>query len=349
MRHEHSGFLSYFCSSYNDPLMLNIAIIYGGDSGEYEVSVKSAKQVELNLDRTRYTPFLISIRGKAWTYDGGSGRVDIDKNDFSLTLGGEKILFDMVFNAIHGTPGEDGKMQGYFDLIGLPYTSSGLTTSALTFNKSFCKGVVAQYGTAVAKSAHLFRSDPTASEKIRKTLALPVFIKPNNGGSSVGMTKVNEWEELDTALIKAFNEDDEVLAEEFISGRELTCGVFKSEGKVVALPVTEIISKNDFFDFEAKYKDGLANEVVPAEVPEEVSLECQQISAFLFERLKCKGVVRFDYIYTGEKFYFLEVNTVPGMSEASIVPKMVKAYGWSVSEFYGRLIEEGRGKIEDRR
>lgn len=320
--------------------MYRIAILSGGDSGEYEVSVKSARQVELNLDKTKFDPYVIHVRKGIWRYISGDLTCDIDKNDFSLTIDGEKLRFDAVFNAIHGTPGEDGKLQGYFDLLGIPYTSSNLTTSALTFNKSFCKSVVAMYDVAVAKSVHLFINDPEAAKKIEEKLSFPVFIKPNNGGSSVGMSKVNDVKDLDDALIKAFKEDNEILAEEFISGRELTCGVFKTKGQIISLPVTEIISKKEFFDYEAKYEDGMANEVVPADVLQSVSKECQRISSYLFERLNCKGVVRFDYIFTGEQFYFLEVNTVPGMSEQSIVPKMVRAYGWSISEFYSRLLEE---------
>lgn len=320
--------------------MLNVAILAGGDSGEYVVSIKSAHQVALNLDRTHYSPFVIEIKDGQWMYRQGETIFHVDRNRFQLELPEGRITFDVVFNAIHGTPGEDGKLQGYFDLLGIPYTSCGLTTSALTFNKHYCKCVVEHNQIHVAKSVHLFRGDPSSGEKIKEKLSLPVFIKPNNGGSSVGMSKVNRWEDLDEAISKAFHEDREILAEEYVGGRELTCGVFLYEGEIIALPVTEIISKKEFFDYEAKYQDGLAREVVPAEVPESVSAECQSISRFLFERLDCKGVVRFDYIYTGSAFYFLEVNTVPGMSEQSIVPKMVRAHGWTVGEFYSKLIQE---------
>ena len=328
--------------------MLKIAIVSGGDSGEYEVSIKSGKQVELNLDRSRFEPYLIEIQGDRWVHLKDGMEFPVDKNDFGLNTGAGKITFDAVFNAIHGTPGENGKLQGYLDMLGIPYTSCDVATSALTFNKSFCKNVVSSYGIFNSNSVHLFKGENEVHEKICKHLKLPVFIKPNNGGSSVGMSKIMNWDELEGALNKAFDEDDQVLAEEFIAGRELTCGVMKSENQIISFPVTEIISKKDFFDYEAKYKEGLAKEVVPANISLELSDECRKISVFLYERLNCKGVVRFDYIHTGDRFCFLEVNTVPGLSEQSIIPKMVIAHGWTIGEFYTRLINECL-KIENRK
>ncbi len=320
--------------------MLNVAIVAGGDSREYGISVKSAKQVELHIDRELFNPYLILIKGEKWYYRIGLKKFPIDKNDFSLTIGRKKIRFDLVFVAIHGTPGENGKLQGYFDLLRIPYTSSDVTTSAITFNKSFCKDVVRSCGINTAKSIHLFREGLNLESDILSQLALPVFVKPNNGGSSVGMTKVNHKSELGAALAKAFHEDSEVLAEEFIKGRELTCGVLRTEGRIIAFPVTEIIPKTEYFDYDAKYKKGMAEEVVPAEIPGELSQQCQGISRLLYEKLNCKGVVRFDYIFTGSAFWFLEVNTVPGMSTASIVPKMARAHGWSFGELITRLIME---------
>ena len=320
--------------------MFRVAIVAGGDSGEYEVSMKSGKQVELNLDKFRFEPYLIEIRKDQWIYRCNTVQYAIDKNDFTLTMDGVKIKFDAVFNAIHGTPGENGRLQGYFDLLGIPYTSCGLTTSSLTFNKSFCKNVVSSYQIYTARSVHLYKGEADPYKKIQEQLSLPLFIKPNNGGSSVGMSKVNRLEELNDAISRAFIEDTEIIAEEFISGRELTCGVFLSQNRIIALPVTEIISKKEFFDYEAKYSDGLAREEVPANVADTISEECKQISVFLYERLNCKGVVRFDYIYDGQHFYFLEVNTVPGLSEQSIIPKMVRAHGLTLKEFYTRVIEE---------
>ncbi len=320
--------------------MLNIAIVAGGDSGEYGISVKSGKQVELHMDREKFCPYLIEVRGKRWNYRIGSKKFPIDKNDFSLTIGRRKVLFDAVFIAIHGTPGENGKLQGYFDILGIPYTSCDVTTSALTFNKSFCKDVVSAAGIRTAKSMHLFKEVPCTTEKILSVLSLPVFVKPNNGGSSVGMSKVNLAPELGPALVKAFHEDSEILVEEFIRGRELTCGVIQTEGEVLAFPVTEIIPKKEYFDYEAKYKKGMADEVVPADLTERLSGTCQETSRLLYKKLNCRGVVRFDYIFDGKDFYFLEVNTVPGMSAASIVPKMARAHGWSFTELITRLLTD---------
>ena len=323
--------------------MLNVAIVSGGDSGEYGISIKSGKQVYMNMDRSKFYPYLVEIKGKTWNCRYDRKKFPIDKIDFSLRIGKRKICFNVVFNAIHGTPGENGKLQGYFDMLGIPYTSCDVTTSALTFNKSFCKDVVASYGVKTAKSVHLFLKGSNSVSQILRELKLPVFVKPNNGGSSVGMSKVNLKKDLSTALTRAFHEDTEILVEEFIPGRELTCGVLRSKGKILAFPVTEIIPKTEYFDYEAKYKKGMADEVVPADIPRSISDQCQEMSRMLYEKLNCKGVVRFDFIFTGKDFYFLEVNTVPGLSAASIVPKMAGAHGWSFQELITRLINEELG------
>lgn len=334
-------FLCYFCVlKLNE--MLNIAIVAGGDSGEYGISIKSGKQVELHMDQSKFRPFLIEIRGKNWNYKAGLKKFPVDKNDFSLTIGRRKVRFDAVFVAIHGTPGENGKLQGYFDMMGIPYTSCDVTTSALTFNKKFCKDVVSSFGISTARSVHLFKHGSIGLKRIPGELSFPVFVKPNNGGSSVGMSKVNSGKELEPALLKAFEEDDEILVEEFIKGRELTCGVLRTGGKIIALPVTEVIPKKEYFDYEAKYSRGMADEVVPADIPVQESARCRKMSGMLYEKLNCRGVVRFDYIHTGKDFFFLEVNTVPGMSAASIVPKMARAYGWTFTELITRLISEVR-------
>lgn len=320
--------------------MLNVAIVCGGDSGEHEVSMKSAGQVFLHLDREKYNPFLVILSKNGWFCNIDGQEIPVDKDNFTLDIEGKKINLDLVFNAIHGTPGEDGKLQGYLDMMGIPYTSSGVTTSSLTFNKSYCKKVVASMGVRAANSVHLFRRTVDPIYAVWEEIAFPCFVKPNNGGSSVGMSKVNKADELEPALQKAFHEDDEVLVEDFIKGRELTCGVLRSEGKLIAFPITEIISKTDFFDYEAKYNEGLAQEVVPADIPDDVSEKCKSISMNLYEKLNCQGVVRFDYIYSNYEFYFLEVNTVPGLSEQSIVPKMARAHGWTMTELFTRMIEE---------
>jgi len=319
-----------------------IAFVTGGYSGEAVISYKSAITIENNLDLDRYEVYRIHITPEKWFHPTADGdEVEIDRGDFSLETSQGKVRFDAILIGIHGTPGEDGKLQGYFDLLGLPYTSCDAATSALTFNKRFTVAVAAFSGIHVAKSMHLFRHTPVPAAQILAELRLPVFVKPNNGGSSIGMSKVNRDEELPEALQKAFLEDDQVLVEEFISGREFTIGVFKSNGVVITLPFTEIITDKDFFDYEAKY-EGKSREVTPAECSEAVAEKVRNTARRVYEIFNCRGIVRMDFIYNeteGEPF-LLEINTVPGQSEASIVPQQVRANGWSLKDFYSALIEE---------
>jgi D-alanine-D-alanine ligase len=319
-----------------------IALVTGGYSGEAVISYKSAVTIEKNIDTDRWECYKIDINPNGWFYMGpGDIRVPVDKNDFSITLNGNKILFDAVLVGLHGTPGEDGKLQGYFDCLKIPYTSCDAATSALTFNKRYTVAVAAFAGMHVAKSVHLFKDIPVSADSILKELHLPLFVKPNNGGSSLGISKVKEAGALQAALDKAFNEDDQVLVEEFISGREFTIGVFKSKGKIIALPITEIISKNEFFDFEAKYQ-GASEEVTPANVEEVIAEKIRKEAQKAYAVFNCNGIVRIDFIYNEADGnpYMLEINTVPGQSDASLVPQQVVAMGWSLKEFYSALIEE---------
>jgi D-alanine-D-alanine ligase len=324
-------------------MKLNIAFVTGGFSGEAEISYKSAITIEKNIDKERWNLYKIDITTDGWFYKLSSGdKIEVDKNDFSITIDEEKITFDAVLIGIHGTPGEDGKLQGYFDTLHIPYTSCDAATSALTFNKSFTVAVAAFNGIDVSRSVLLFKNSFKSPDELLKSLRFPVFIKPNNGGSSIGMSKVNSpSEELGKAIEKAFNEDDQVLVEEFISGRELTIGVFKSKGEIIPLPITEIISKKDFFDYEAKYL-GASEEVTPAKVDELIAEKIREAAVKIYQVFNCKGIVRIDFIYNEEegKSYMLEINTVPGQSEASIVPRQVHAMGWSLQDFYTALIEE---------
>ncbi len=319
-----------------------IAIVAGGNSGEYEISINSADGIYKNINRDKYDVYVILIKRQKWTYEDPNGEfVDVDKNDFSIISNGNKINFDCVFIAIHGTPGEDGKLQGYFDLLDIPYTSCDLTTSALTFNKSYANRVVSSFGIQTPPSVHLFKNKEFSLEDITKEIKLPYFVKPNNGGSSVGTSKVHEAGNLQNAIEIAFKEDDQVLLEENIDGIELSCGILKSKNKLIVFPITEIVSKKEFFDYEAKYTEGMADEIVPARVAEDVSEECKRISTFLYYKLNCSGLVRFDYIVNDSgDFYFLEVNTVPGLSEGSIVPKMAAAKGISLEELYEMMITD---------
>ncbi len=320
---------------------LNIVLFMGGDSGEYEVSIGSASQVQNNLDKDKFNVFPVLIRDGNWTYTGDDGlQVPFDRNVHGLKIGGNTIRFDCAFIAIHGTPGEDGKLQGYLDMAGIPYTTCDVTTSALTFNKYFCNDLAIQYGVKVAKTVLLRIGDTWNADALAQEVELPCFIKPNKSGSSVGVSKVYTLEEIPVAIAKAFAEDDEVLVQQFIKGREMACGVFKINGEIKVLPVTEIVSENDFFDYEAKYTAGLASEITPAPISTDQSTECKRITEYLYRKFNCAGVVRFDYFLTGDEWWFLEVNTVPGFSAGSIVPKQVKAAGYSLEDFYGSLVEE---------
>jgi D-alanine-D-alanine ligase len=319
-----------------------IALVTGGFSGEAEISYKSAITVGNNLDREKFDVYKIDINSSGWFYEAEDGqRSVVNKEDFSVQSNGENIRFDAVLLCIHGTPGEDGKLQGYFDMLNIPYTSCDAATSALTFNKRYTVAVAAFAGINVAKSLHLFKHTPVAASSILTQLQLPVFVKPNNGGSSIGMSKVMKGDELDAAIAKAFVEDDQVLVEEFIAGREFTIGVFKTKGQIITLPITEVISKKDFFDYEAKYQ-GMSEEITPAQVDESVAVKVRRAAQKIYELLNCRGVVRIDFIYNeqaGEP-YMLEVNTVPGQSAESIVPQQVKAMGWTLKDFYTAVVEE---------
>mgnify|MGYP002344234299 CR=1 FL=1 len=322
------------------PKRKTVAIIAGGDSGEREISLGSAELIRNNIDARLYDAYLILISKEKWVYtDKKKREFPVDKNDFSIRPGRQKVVFDLVFNIIHGTPGEDGHMQAYFDLLGIPYTGCGQLTSALTFNKAYCNQVVAQTGVKTAPSVHIFKHRIPEVGSILKKVKLPVFVKPNNGGSSVGMTKVNDKEKLAAAIRKALKEDTEVLIEQGVKGTEITCGIFRQKGQLVVFPLTEIVSKTEYFDWEAKYK-GKSEEITPARISTEAEILCKSTSAFLYEKLNCRGVVRFDYILAKDGLYFLEVNTVPGMSEMSIVPQQARAHGYTIPEFISILLKE---------
>ena len=293
----------------------NIALLAGGFTGESVVSLKSAQQIDSQLDRNLFEVFKVIVTEKRWYYEhSDKEKIEIDKNDFSLTIHGNKIIFDVVFIIIHGSPGEDGKMQSYFDLLKIPYTTCDATTSALTMNKGYTKAIVQGInGLNTANSLQLFKQGDTNQPEIESQLKLPLFIKPNNGGSSIGMSKVNDWEELNSALDKAFVEDSQILVEEFIRGREFTVGIYLHHDEVIVLPITEIKSSKEFFDYEAKYTTGVTEEITPADLLEEQTVKVGEIVKAIFLKLNCKGVVRVDFILQDftEEFFFIEINTVP--------------------------------------
>lgn len=320
-----------------------IALITGGYSGESVISYQSAIVIEKNIDAAKFDCYKIDITKDTWMCEVAPGdKIPVNKNDFSVNTGKKTIRFHAALIGIHGTPGEDGKLQGYLDMLAIPYPSCDCTTSALTFNKRYTVAVAAFSGLTVAHSLVLFKNSFTSPDEIIKKLRFPVFIKPNNGGSSIGMSKINTASEaLGPAIEKAFREDDQVLVEEFISGRELTLGVFRSKGEIITLPITEIVTRNDFFDYEAKYH-GASDEITPAKIGDDIAEKINDAAIKAYNIFNCKGIVRIDFIFneTENKPYLLELNTVPGQSEASIVPQQVRAMGWTMMQFYTALIEE---------
>jgi len=324
---------------------INVALLAGGFTGEYEVSINSAKNIAANLDADKYKVYTILINRDGWVYETGKESIAVDKNDFSITVNGEKITFDFAFITVHGTPGEDGKLQGYLDLMGIPYNTCDTTTSAITMNKAYTKAIVhGIHGLYTAKSIQLHQRDMHDTATIAATLKFPLFIKPNNGGSSVGMSKVYNVGGLQEAIDKAFHEDPQILIEEFIKGREFSIGIARLNGKITVLPATEILTTKDFFDYEAKYTTGITNEVTPADLPAEKNNEIAEIVTQVYLRLNCRGMVRVDFILLEDtqEFYFIEINTTPGQSANSLIPQQVRAAGMSVQDFYGQIIEGTR-------
>ncbi len=315
-----------------------IAVVYGGYSGESVVSEKSARMIMDNIDTTKYEPVQVRVKEDGWWAELDGTSYAIDKNDFSFLLEGEKITFHKVFNIIHGTPGEDGLLQGYLEMLNIPHTSSETFTMSLTFNKAACNMYLKQHGFNCAQSMVLRKTDHYSVSDIVQRLGLPCFIKPNEGGSSIGISRVEDAQNIPQAIEKAFNESDVVILEEFISGREVTCGVITRNTKTLALPITEIISDHDFFDFQAKY-EGKSQEITPADVDELTTAKVQQIATEVYSLLNAQGMIRIDFLLNEKGPYIIEVNTVPGFSEASIIPQQAAAAGISKKELITILLE----------
>jgi len=320
-------------------MKLNVALLAGGYSGESVISVQSAGVIAQKIDREKYNVFLIQVSHDSWFWQSESGPVEINRHDFSLPLESGTIRFDVAFIMIHGTPGENGLLQSYFELLGIPHTTCPAMVSNVTFNKFYTLQLVKEFGVPVCRSVYFNNSANAKPEEVWTNLNFPVFVKPNSGGSSIGMSKVKTAEEIPAALEKAFCEDKEVLVEEYTQGDELTCGVLRINGEITALPVTLVKSKKEFFDFEAKYTKGMSEEITPAPVAQQKIDQVVSFSKMLYNRLNCKGVVRFDFIHDGSKPVFLEVNTIPGMSSASIVPQQARAAGISEPELYDIIIQ----------
>ena len=305
--------------------MKKVAVIEGGYSKEKAISIKSAKTVFDNLDRTKFDPIRVLIDKKEWTAYDNEGRYSIDKNDFSYTKNGTKLNFDYAFIVIHGTPGEDGKLQGYLDMVGVPYNTSSAAITALTFQKFHCNQFLKNFGINVPDAKLIKSGDNINEQEILKKVSPPCFVKPTDGGSSFGVTKVKKDNELLPAIKEAFNHGSEVIVEENIEGREVTCGVFRDSEGIHALPITEIISENEYFDYDAKY-NGKSKEITPADLTDLMTTQLQSLTKEIYGVLGMKGIVRMDYILKGGGIPFLiEINSVPGMSKESIVPQMIKS------------------------
>lgn len=322
---------------------LNIALLSGGDSSEREIALQSAANVEKGFDANRYDVYTIDVNGRDWNYTDRSGkRWPVDKTDFSLTINGAKTIFDYAYIMIHGTPGEDGKLQAYLDMMKVPYSSGGFVSMAVTFEKTLCKKTVSSIpGINLAREILVRKGEKVDPEAIVGKLGLPLFVKPNASGSSYGVTKVKRVEEIKPAIDRAFWESDAVLIEEYIAGREFGCGIVITKEKEYVLPVTEIKSRNEFFDYEAKYTPGASEEITPAEITPELTAELQRLGAAIYRECDCRGIVRVDFIVTPEgKPYMVEVNAIPGMSGGSIVPKQLAAARIGLGEVIDAIIAD---------
>jgi len=320
--------------------MKTIAILAGGNSSEREISLSTAGQIFNFIDKNLFNAYIIDVKGFEWNLLEGSNRYPIDKNNFTCNVGKNQIRFDFVWNAIHGKPGENGLIQGYLDMLHIPYSSCGLLTSALTFNKYMCKIYLQNFAIPMAKSVMITKENAISVDDVVENLGLPLFVKPNTSGSSFGVSKVKEKGDLINALNTAFNEDNEVIIESFIAGTEVSCGVFKSKKESYILPVTEIVSGNEFFDYEAKYKSNLTQEITPARISNEMTKKIQEYTSAIYDAMYCKGIVRVDYIIQGDTPYFLELNSIPGMSTESIVPKQLRTAGYNITDILTEVIED---------
>ncbi len=321
-----------------------IAIVAGGFSGESIVSLKSAETILKHIDKEIFEPFLVKVLESGWTVEWKAQELPVNKEDFSFNYENDKVQFDFAFIIIHGTPGEDGILQAYFDLIEMPYSTGDSTLMGLTFDKAYTQNVLKGLGFNVARNSVVQKGMEIQAKEICSDLGLPCFVKPSRAGSSLGVSKVKSWEELDSALNKAFSEHPTALIEEFLDGIEITCGAYLKNGEIIALPVTEIVSQNEFFDFEAKYNDESTEEITPARISADDFLNCQAVTKKVYQQLSCKGIVRVDYMLVGRELYIIELNTVPGMSAESIVPKQLAAAEIDIKLFISDLI---LGKIKN--
>lgn len=320
--------------------MKHIAIVAGGDSSEVVVSLKSAQGINSFIDQNVYKTTIVTIIGNEWNaVVSETEKFPIDKNDFSFVQNGQKQTFDFAYITIHGTPGENGILQGYFDLIGLKYSCCGVLAASLTFNKFVCNRYLQAFGANIAQSVLLRKEQTYQADQIIATVGLPCFVKSNVGGSSFGVTKVKEASQLNDAIAIAFKEGEEVIIESFLQGTEITCGMYKTHNKTVVFPITEVVTDNEFFDYDAKY-NGQVKEITPARISDELTAEVQRQTAKYYDVLGCKGIVRIDYIISPDGVpHVLEANTTPGMTPTSFIPQQVRAAGLDIKDVMADIIE----------
>lgn len=318
-----------------------IAIVCGGDTSEFEVSLRSAQGIYSFIDKERYTLYIVEMRGTDWHVqlpDGG--KTPVDRNDFSfLQEDGKRVKFDFAYITIHGTPGEDGRLQGYFDMLRIPYSCCGVLAASLTYDKFACNQYLHSFGVRIADSLLLRRGQSVSDKEVEEKIGLPCFVKPSLGGSSFGVSKVKTCEEIQPAIAKAFHEAQAVVIEAFMEGTEITCGCYKTKTKSVVFPITEVVSHNEYFDYKAKY-NGESDEITPARIPDALRDRVQQLTSAIYDILGAQGIIRVDYIITeGEKINLLEVNTTPGMTATSFIPQQVRAAGMEMKEVMEDIIE----------
>ncbi len=316
----------------------NIAIIVGGYSSELEISLKSGDMVFKSLDKSKYCLYKVYILKEKWYVENNEQKYHINKDDFSFTINEQKITFDCVFNAIHGAPGENGVLMAYFDLLGIKHTSAPFYQMAITFNKRDTLSIVKEYGIKTAISYYMHKKDDFCTKKIITKVGLPCFVKPNKAGSSFGISKVYKEEDLPIAIEKACKEDSEILIESFLEGIEVSVGVLEYQGQLKVLPITEIVSENDFFDFEAKY-NGKSKEITPARISEFDQQKVESVAKLIYEVLNMKGFSRSEFIIVKGDPYFLEMNTVPGMTKESLLPKQAKVANICLSDLFDNAIQ----------
>lgn len=317
-----------------------IAIVCGGDTSEIIVSLRSAQGIYSFIDKEKYQLYIVEMEGLRWEAQLPNGtKSPIDRNDFSFMNGTEKVQFDFAYITIHGTPGEDGRLQGYFDMIRIPYSCCGVLAAAMTYNKFACNQYLKAFGVRIAESLLLRQGQSVSDEEVIEKIGLPCFIKPSLGGSSFGVTKVKSREQIQPAIAKAFSEGEEVLAEAFMNGTEITCGCYKTKEKSVVFPITEVVTDNEFFDYDAKY-NGQVDEITPARIADELTNRVQMLTSAIYDILGCSGIIRVDYIITaGDKINLLEVNTTPGMTVTSFIPQQIRAAGLDIKDVMTNIIE----------